>query len=463
MTLTRRLILFFLLTITLLLSAFSLTLYLVACTHLYRQIDEQAEATLDAFTAAVEWEGDGLEWEPKNRKLLWQSRLEAPTWAVFDEQQNRIDGSQETPPLLSGMDSLSDDGAWRRYTRVVQTENPEAVRSKPDQLRYQSLTFAIAKPLAPVQTTLRTLFFAEIAVSIVLWLLAAIGARWACRRALAPVRSMAEAAAEMTANDLAERLPVPNPHDELQNLATAFNDLLTRQQVSFERQARFTGEASHQLRTPLAAMLGQLELALRRDRDPDEYRRVIGVGVKKVEQLNQIVDTLLFLSRADSEAQIANREPTPLADLVAAHIADVWANHPRFVDIQTEITSETCVVRIHPAAFAQALNNIVDNALKYSDLGTRISIEVAMDEATAIVTVADRGRGISAVERTEVFKPFFRSAVVKRSGIGGVGLGLAITRRIVEAMGGTIDFISTIGVGTTFTIRLSLVDDVHKR
>ncbi len=459
MTLTRRLILFFLMTITLLLGAFSLTLYGIARTHLYGQMDEQAEATLDAFTAAVEWEGDGLEWEPKNRKLLWQSRLETPTWVVFDEHRNRVDGSQETPPLLSGMDSLADDTAWRRYTRVVQTEKPEAVRSRPDQLRYQSLTFAIAKPLAPVQSTLRTLLFAEIAVSIVLWLLAAIGARWACRRALAPVRSMAEAADEMTANDLAERLPVPIPHDELRNLATTFNDLLTRQQVSFERQARFTGEASHQLRTPLAAMLGQLELALRRDRDPDEYRRVIGVGIKKVEQLNQIVDMLLFLSRADSETQIANRQPTDLADLVKAHIADVWANHPRFADIQTDITSKPCVVLIHATAFAQALNNVIDNAFKYSKPGSIVIINVTSDMTTAVVCVSDHGCGVSKAETSHVFEPFFRSAEAKRTGIGGVGLGLAITRRIVEAMGGTIEFGSKVDHGSEVFIQLPLVGE----
>ena len=458
MTLTRRLILFFLLTITLLLGAFSLTLYLIARTHLYRQMNEQAEATLDAFTAVVEWEDDGLEWEPKNRKMLTHSRGEIPTWAVFDERGSRIDGSQETPPMLREMDSLADEDSWQRYRRTFHVEKPDAVVSKPDQIRYQSLTFVIARPFSPVQSSLRTLLFAEIAVSIVLWLLAAVGSRWACRRALAPVRMMSEAAAEMTANDLAERLPVPVPNDELRNLAMAFNDLLARQQVSFERQARFTGEASHQLRTPLAAMLGQMELALRRDRDPEEYRRVIGIGVKKVEQLNQIVDMLLFLSRADSETQIANRQPTDLADLVKAHIADVWANHPRFADIQTDITKKPCVVLIHAAAFAQALNNVIDNAFKYSKPGSIVIIIVTFDnKTTAAVIVSDHGCGVSQTESRHVFEPFFRSAEAKRTGIGGVGLGLAITQRIVEAMGGTIEFGSKVDYGSDVIIRLPLL------
>ncbi len=459
MTLTRRLILFFLLTITLLLGAFSLTLYLIARTHLYRQMDEQAEATLDAFTAVVEWEDDGLEWEPKNRKMLTHSRGEIPTWAVFDERGSRIDGSQETPPMLREIESLADEDSWQRYRRTFHVEKPDAVVSKPDQIRYQSLTFVIARPFSPVQSSLRTLLFAEIAVSIVLWLLAAIGARWACRRALAPVRMMSEAAAEMTANDLAERLPVPVPNDELRNLATTFNDLLTRQQVSFERQARFTGEASHQLRTPLAAMLGQMELALRRDRDPDEYRRVIGVGVKKVEQLNQIVDLLLFLSRADSETQIANRQPTDLADLVKAHIADVWANHPRFADIQTDITNKPCIVLVHAVAFAQALNNVIDNAVKYSQPGSIVSLAITCETTMAFVTVSDRGCGVSKTDSSHVFEPFFRSAEAKRTGIGGVGLGLAIARRIVEAMGGTIEFGSKVDYGSDVIIRLSLMGE----
>src|SRR5262249_16660156 len=135
--------------------------------------------------------------------------------------------------------------------------------------KYPALVLRVGASLQPAQATLWTLAYALAGTSVVIWLLAALLGRWLCQRALMPLTQMAESAREMNADALTRRLPLPGTDDELQALGAAFNELLSRLQEAFERQRRFTGDASHQLRTPLAILLGQVEVALRRERPSD--------------------------------------------------------------------------------------------------------------------------------------------------------------------------------------------------
>src|SRR5207248_10102086 len=147
-----------------------------------------------------------------------------------------------------------------------------------------------------------------------------------CRRALAPVTRMAGAARIMSAADLDQRLPAPGSRDELEDLRRAFNGLLGRLQEAFERQRRFTGDASHQLRTPLTVMLGQIEVALRRDRPAGEYRDALHVAHGQAVRLRQIVEMLLFLARADAEARLRHLERVELAGWLAGHLEQCSAH-----------------------------------------------------------------------------------------------------------------------------------------
>src|SRR5262249_23486546 len=158
--------------------------------------------------------------------------------------------------------------------------------------------------LEPVHATLNRLAVVLAILSTGLWLTAALVGRRLCRRGLAPLTRMAESARTIRAADLTQRLPPPATRDHLAELGLAFNDLLGRLQESFERQRRFTGDASHQLRTPLAAMLGQVEVVLRRDRPAEEYQRVLALVHKQAGQLHLMVEMLLFLARADAEAKL---------------------------------------------------------------------------------------------------------------------------------------------------------------
>jgi heavy metal sensor kinase len=306
----------------------------------------------------------------------------------------------------------------------------------------------------PIHRDLRQLALTLGGVSLGVWFIAALLGRRFVRRALSPVRDMAEATKAITADDLAVRLPVPTPPDELRDLAVAFNETLARVQDSFERQQRFTGEASHQLRTPLTAMLGQMEVALRHNRDAGEYRRVLESSFEQAGRLRGLIETLLFLARADAEAALPDLEDLNLSRWLPKHLTETWANHPRFRDIRIEVRSEVAIVRAQPALLGQALDNLVDNALKYSGANSTIEVHLTAGAGEATIEVIDRGPGIAAVDLPHVFEPFFRSADARQRGIPGVGLGLAVTARIVAAFGGRVSATSDT-TGSTFTIRLA--------
>jgi signal transduction histidine kinase len=252
---------------------------------------------------------------------------------------------------------------------------------------------------------------------------------------------------------LDDRVPVPATRDELAGLAGAFNGLLGRLQKAFERQRRFTGEASHQLRTPLTAILGQMEVALRRDRDPDKYRRVLATAFAQADRLREIVEALLFLARADTDTELPGREPLDLGRWLNDYLADAWGRHPRFADLQVEAVGASLVVSAHPVLFGQAVGNLIENAVKYGPPGTAIPIGLTVESGGVMLSVADHGSGIAVADRPLVFEPFYRSAESRRYGVPGVGLGLAVTARIIRAHGGHVR-IGSVGTGCRVEIAL---------
>lgn len=477
MTLTNRLTLFSLAALGVVLVAFSVTMYLLAWTYLLRQVDERAVADVDTLVAAAELEPDGLEWD-RGEHALWSAhRLEPAVWAIFDAGGREVDGDPDHVGLLQP--HAADGGAypvtvsfrgenWRVYRRPATHPSENAIDRRPQpgeprtpgDERYRTLAFVVAVPLNGVEGTLTALAWGLGGVSLALWLAAGVVRRWVCRRALAPIRRMTEAAERITTGDTAERLPVPATHDELHTLAGSFNAVLARLHESFERQRRFTAEASHQLRTPLTAMLGQMEVALRRDRDGDEYKRVLTAAVAQVHRLREIVEGLLFLARSDDDAVLPGLVPVDLAGWLPAHVGEAWATHPRYADLQLQPQGTGSVVAtVHPTLLGQVVDNLIDNALKYSPPGTTVRVALENTLTEVVIAVNDNGPGIPAPDREQVFDPFFRSDDARRRGIAGVGLGLAVAARIVRASGGWVRVIDT-PVGCRVEIALPAVSTV---
>jgi signal transduction histidine kinase len=274
---------------------------------------------------------------------------------------------------------------------------------------------------------------------------------------------MAGAAREMTAGDLHVRLPMAETHDELEELARAFNGLLSRLEESFERQRRFTGDASHQLRTPVTAMLGQLDVALTRERSPEEYRRTLEAIQSQSQRLRQIVDSQLFLARADAESFRPQLERLDLTSWLLEHL-EAWRENARWPDFQFDFSADRpAIVRAHSQLLAQLFDNLLDNAVKYSPAGTPIRIALAINDNVVECSVTNRGAAISPEDLPNLFEPFFRSADARRRGIAGAGLGLAIAQRIADAMGGLIRADSGQNADIRFVLHLprNLVAESH--
>ena len=243
-------------------------------------MDDRLETTLNLLTSDAEEDQDGLEWEPHERLVaVGAERDDKIQWIVTDGKGNRVDASKD---VVAGQTASGWDAErWQLLRRRLQAKmkaDGDGRRDEGQKKRYAILDIAVAAPRSPLEKSLQTLAIVLSALSIALWLSAALVGRWLCRRALTPLTCMAVAARAIHADDLGQRLPNTGTGDELEGLGRAFNDLLARLQESFERQRRFTGDASHQLRTPFTAILGQIEVLLRRDRPAEKYRARFETG-----------------------------------------------------------------------------------------------------------------------------------------------------------------------------------------
>jgi len=476
MRLSTRLTLFFLATLAVVLVGFSGTLYVMAAHYLHRQADERLEAALNTLAAAAEIGPEGVEWEPHERSLSFGRRtIEGQfSWRVGDDRGERLDGSSagEMDHILA--DRVGETGSaqrarsnvdfsgmrWRVMTRRL--DWPRGNRGGSDAAgrgvgRHNALVFAAAVSLEGVRLTLRNLALALAGLSLLIWILALVFVRRLCCTALRPMTMMAEAAQAISGHDLDERLPTPETGDELQELGRSFNDLLDRLHESYERQRRFTGDASHQLRTPLTAMQGQLDLALRQERSADEYRRVLTLVQGKTRHVRQIVESLLFLARADAEAERPQLEPIELSAWVPDHLRS-WTG-PRASDVRLEACSTgTLWVRAQPSLLGELVGNLLENAAKYSAPGTPIVVQLGRHGDVVTLAVEDSGIGIAEGEIPHVFEPFYRSPEARRRGSMGLGLGLSVASRLARLFGGRLEVMSQPDRGSRFTLTLRLAE-----
>jgi len=477
MSLATRLSLFFLAALAVVLLGFSSTLYYLGRSHLNAQLDERLERGLDTLTAAVEIDDDELGWKPADRHITLgvDAGVEQIRWFVQDDRGRIIDRSANSldddapirvdpslfPPVPNDQTAVAEIPGWHLARRHLRLEDLlrlgkweiGEIEDAPDDDDYLELIFTVALSPAPVHASLGRLALALAAVSLGLLLISAVLGRRLCRRALAPIASLAKSARRKAATDDQGGLPTPRTGDELEELGRAFNALLDRRREALERQQRFAGDASHQLRTPLAGLLSLVEVTRRRPRSSPEYEHALDQVHREARRLNQIIESLLFLVRAEAEAAPLEREPIDLA-VWTPEILGRWLRHPRADDLRYEGPDHGVWTSAHPPLLAQALENLVDNALKYSEPGSPVVVSVQNESAAATLTVSDQGRGMTAEELGSVFEPFYRSPQARLRGSPGAGLGLSVAERVVHASGGSIQVASVPNLGSQFTVRL---------
>lgn len=276
-------------------------------------------------------------------------------------------------------------------------------------------------------------------------------------RALAPIARMTRTTREITAEDLSRRLDLNLPDDELGRLARTLDGMLDRLETAFIQQRQFTADASHELRTPLSILKGQVEVALSRQRTESEYREALENIGEQSERLISLVNSLLTLSRADAgEIPIEPErvELQALAEMTTAqltHLANESGVSLRSNGPDIAITADMTLM-------IQLLLNLLGNAIEHTPEGG--SVEVSWQPAGNIVelTVRDTGSGIPLEHLPHVFDRFYRVDTARSRDRGGAGIGLSISRWIVESHGGTIEVDSTLNQGTTVIVRLPVSD-----
>jgi heavy metal sensor kinase len=291
--------------------------------------------------------------------------------------------------------------------------------------------------------------------AVPLALLASAGVAYLlARKALAPVDAIRRAAEAITPDRLHDRLPVPNPGDELGRLAATVNAMLGRLERSFAEMRRFTADASHELRTPLTAIRVEAEATLDRAATPDEYRALVGSVLEECGRMARLTDQLLALARED--AGVARHDPAPvdLGELVGgvAEALRPLAEAKRLA-LTTDLATGV-VVAGDPIRLRQVAMNLIDNAVKYTPEGGSIRVSVGRADGRAVFAVADTGEGIAAEHLPRVFDRFYRVDKARSREMGGTGLGLSIVRSIVAAHGGAVELATTPGAGTTATVTL---------
>jgi two-component system heavy metal sensor histidine kinase CusS len=268
------------------------------------------------------------------------------------------------------------------------------------------------------------------------------------RRGLRPLGQMRRALERVQPAHLNERIDPERWPSELRPLAASFDDMLGRLEDSFTRLSQFSADLAHELRTPVGNMLGEAQVALTRDRRPEEYRMVIESAAAECERLSGIIDNLLFVARAESAEQQINRSVFN-GRYALEKIASFYEVPAE--DAQIKITCEgEAEVFADPLLFNRAVGNLVENALRFIPQGGEVRISLQRSGNGSEISVRDSGSGIAPEHLPRVFDRFYRGDASRSS--AGTGLGLALVKSIVNLHGGTAAIESTPGRGTTVTL-----------
>ncbi len=293
-----------------------------------------------------------------------------------------------------------------------------------------------------------------ISYPLILFLLFVI-ARLIAGRSIKPISSIIETSNIITKDNLKSRIPLPQNQDELYTLSQTINNLLDRVENTIEREKQFTSYASHELRTPLTIIKGTLEVLIRKPRNQEEYHEKINFCVNEVNRLNHLVDQLLLLARFENQKQSIKIEKTYLNAIILDTISQ-YSSIIKSKNIQiTNNLTKDFYVKSDSYLLSIIINNVISNALKYSNEKGQISISISENNGVIECSISDFGIGISSEDLKKIFDQFYRSKSIKYSEIKGTGLGLSIVKKLCEILSIETKITSQENIGTTVNLIFS--------
>jgi len=285
-------------------------------------------------------------------------------------------------------------------------------------------------------------------------LLGLLGGWWLVRRALAPVADLTRAVEKIHDRNLSSRLPQSGNGDELDRLTDVFNAMTARLDGSFQHIREFTLHASHELKTPLTILRGELETALHDEQATAAQKERLASQIDEIERLAKIVDGLTLLTKADAGQIALKSEPVRLDELVRESVTDAKTlAQSQAIDVGLGACDEVTVTGDRHR-LRQLLLNLADNAVKYNQRNGSVNVSLQRNGAGAVLQISNTGAGLQPELQTRVFERFFRGDTSHNSAVEGCGLGLSIAQWIVLAHRGEIHFVSQPGTLSTVTVRL---------
>ncbi len=331
----------------------------------------------------------------------------------------------------------------------------------------------IASSLEEVEDALNTLFIILIITVPLALMVAILGGEFLAHKALKPVDHITQTARMITSQNLNQRIDPPKVKDEISRLAETFNEMISRLDQSFRQIKQFSSDASHELKTPLTILKGEVEVTLRKERTTQEYRQTLKSNLEEINRMSQIVEDLLLLSKADTGQIRLNKEDIDLTEILNEVVAqmDLLARSKR-LNLSASNHHQNIHILGDALRIRELFINLIENGIKYTEEGGSIHVTVQKEYPPSVrnqsdlvegegekfvkIIVSDSGIGIAEEDRERIFNRFFRVDKARSREQGGSGLGLSICKWIVEAHQGEIKVESELGKGSSFIVTLPL-------
>ncbi|MFQ5456335.1 MAG: sensor histidine kinase [Nitrospirota bacterium] len=429
----------------------------------------QVEATLSIYAEDIEHEFH----EEKHDDAISKISSENHGYTVFDEELRDINKyiqildrdkkvifqSKELTAKVFPVDNQAFSNALKGriiYTTIYNFEGNNVREiffplKKDNRIEF---ILQLGLSLHDINETLSNFFYLLVLLSICILIFSAFGGIILAKETLKPIDEITKTVQNITDKNLKERLKPIGGNDELGLLIDVLNEMLDRLEKSFEAQKRFTADASHEIRSPLTIMKGNIEVILRKKRSQEEYIQIMESNLEEINRLSRITNALLMLARVDSGEIGIAKEPMNLYDVIHDLYSD-FLDTARENGIDMTLTGEKDSEMIGDKdKIRQLFVNLLENAVRYTKEGGRIDISISKDNSSLQTIVKDTGIGIYKKELNKVFDRFYRSDAARSRESGGAGLGLSICQWIASAHKGSITVESEIGKGSKFIITL---------
>ena len=307
-----------------------------------------------------------------------------------------------------------------------------------------------------IQETKESFLLRSVIATTIIILLSSVCTYFLTKKALTPLQKLTSEVSQIQAQNLSTQLPVPNSKDEIAQLTSSFNEMLTRLDNAFSTQKQFSANAAHELRTPLAVLQTNLEVFEKKQKpEMIEYRQLFTMIKEQTARLSQLVGTLLDMTNLKS---VPRTDQVSLEELVDEVFCDldpsaekagisIYFNDSSNQDLHTDVTGSYVLLY-------RAVYNLVENAIKYNRPHGSVSVSVKQENGQAMVLVTDTGIGISPENQKKIFDPFFRVDKSRSRAMGGAGLGLALVDSIAKEHRGTVKVLESSSAGSTIVLML---------